>query len=132
MSKTRSSLPLRSTTYGTRGMAIISKQARPREDRSAAETRLDEEFGEDPRRAHPRTRETNGYSGQTVSGTVVFRVPDTVCPEALFLFAFFGHSQEHFIHQAKILGLLGVEVTVALGLAFDDLDRLTGMFDQDI
>src|SRR5262249_3998950 len=43
-----------------------------------------------------------------------------------------AHLDEDFVHQAELLGLLGVEVAVALRLGLDHLQGLAGVLGEDL
>ena len=64
-------------------------------------------------------------------GCFAQRVPDPfVSASHGFFFSSTG-LHKHLVHQAKVLGFVGVEIAVALGFLFDVTKRLAGVLGQD-
>src|SRR5437764_135267 len=53
-------------------------------------------------------------------------------PSSLLFRLLFRDLHDDLVDEAEVLGLLGGEVTVALGLALDALQRLAGVHGEDL
>src|SRR5262245_38380615 len=123
MSKTRSSRPCCSITYGTEGMAYL--QASPAPSSLIGSRALQ---GGIKRQGGRQT----GRQGEGKASTSAPVSLSPCLPVWVSLLLRGGHLGEHVVDQAELLRLLGVEVAVALGLDLDGIQRLAGVLGQDL